>query len=56
MDYVILLLVVISLCSISSPSDVAGLQDCTVIVLRVCVGRSVLCNWGQDGDAMCVGV
>ena len=32
-DYVILLLVLISLCSISSPSDVAGLQDCTVIVL-----------------------
>ena len=38
-DYVILLLVLISLCSISSPSDVAGLQDCTVIVLWVCVGR-----------------
>ena len=32
-DYVILLPVLLSLCSISSPSDVAGLQDCTVIVL-----------------------
>ena len=32
-DCVILLLVLISLCSIFSPSDVAGLKDCTVIVL-----------------------
>ena len=52
-DYVILLLVLISLCSVS----VAGLRDYTTIVwvvLSVCCGRLVLCIWGQDGSAICV--
>ena len=52
-DYVILLLVLISLCSVS----VAGLRDYTTIVwvvLSVCCGRLVLCIWGQGGSAICV--
>ena len=53
--YVILLLVLTSLCSVSSPPVVAGLQDWTTIVLWVCYGRLVLCDWGQDGNAICVG-